>query len=253
MRRFALAAVALGAVGAVTAVAGMSTGDRAAQAARGPVLTPLQQRLMSGFASRALEEQTRRRAQAALRAAAAGGVGPTAETGCPANRGANVRVNQNCQNLTDPDLAGRGQAQNETSIAQDPNDPRTSSRRRTTTAAATASATRRTRPTTGARGRTRRRRWASPAGTRSAASRASTGRPAATRRWRGTRRATPTCPARCSTAGRRVSHNPDQSSAFYVFRSTGTGGASWNFPAPAGRRAQRRGGGRRRCCSTSSS
>ena len=30
--------------------------------------------------------------------------------------------------------------------------------------------------------------------------------------------------------GAAVSQNPDQSSAFYVFRSTGAGGASWNFP-----------------------
>ncbi len=30
--------------------------------------------------------------------------------------------------------------------------------------------------------------------------------------------------------GAAVSQNPDESSAFYVFRSTGTGGASWNFP-----------------------
>ena len=36
--------------------------------------------------------------------------------------------------------------------------------------------------------------------------------------------------ARCSTAARGVAHNPDQSSAFYVFRSTGNDGASWNFP-----------------------
>ena len=66
---------------------------------------------------------------------------------------------------------------------------------------------------------------------RSAASRASTGRPAATPRWPGTRRATRTCRARCSCAATAVSNNPDQSSAFYVFRSTGNGGASWNFPA----------------------
>ena len=31
--------------------------------------------------------------------------------------------------------------------------------------------------------------------------------------------------------GPPTSANPDQSSAFYVFRSTGTDGASWNFPA----------------------
>src|SRR4051812_32009377 len=30
--------------------------------------------------------------------------------------------------------------------------------------------------------------------------------------------------------GQPVSANLDQSSAFYVFRSTGSGGASWNFP-----------------------
>ena len=46
--------------------------------------------------------------------------------------------------------------------------------------------------------------------------------------------------------GTAVSNNPDQSSAFYVFRSTGTGGASWNFPGAAGRRAQRRRRGGRR-------
>ena len=31
--------------------------------------------------------------------------------------------------------------------------------------------------------------------------------------------------------GPDVTQNPDESSAFYVFRSTGTNGASWNFPA----------------------
>ena len=30
-----------------------------------------------------------------------------------------------------------------------------------------------------------------------------------------------------------VTPNPDQSSGLYVFRSTGTNGASWNFPARA--------------------
>ena len=54
---------------------------------------------------------------------------------------------------------------------------------------------------------------------------------AATPRSRGTRTATRTCRARCSTAARRGPNNPDESSAFYVFRSTGTNGASWNFPA----------------------
>src|SRR5256884_9921120 len=42
---------------------------------------------------------------------------------CPNNQSANIKVNQNCLNLTDPDLQGRGQAQNEESIAADPNQP----------------------------------------------------------------------------------------------------------------------------------
>jgi hypothetical protein len=43
---------------------------------------------------------------------------------CPRNFGSNVLVNQNCLNVTDPDLQGRGQAQNETAIAQNPFNPR---------------------------------------------------------------------------------------------------------------------------------
>ena len=120
MRRFALAAVAIGAVGATIAVAGTGPGNRAAQAARGPILTPFQQRLASGTLSRALA-QPPPSAQALRQQQQANG--PTTDTGCPVNRGANVRVNQDCQNLTDPDLAGRGEAQNETAVAQDPNNP----------------------------------------------------------------------------------------------------------------------------------
>src|SRR4051812_18548860 len=43
---------------------------------------------------------------------------------CPQNYGSNVVVNQNCLNISDPDLQGRGQAQNETAIASDPNNRR---------------------------------------------------------------------------------------------------------------------------------
>src|ERR671926_1759366 len=48
---------------------------------------------------------------------------PRGSDSCPNNISSNIKVNQNCLNLTDPDLQGRGQAQNETSIAQDPNQP----------------------------------------------------------------------------------------------------------------------------------
>lgn len=43
---------------------------------------------------------------------------------CNITRAGNVKVNQNCLNITDADLQGRGQAQNETTVAVDPNNPR---------------------------------------------------------------------------------------------------------------------------------
>ncbi len=48
---------------------------------------------------------------------------PTSDDGCPVHRDGNVKANQNCLNLTDPDLQGRAQAQNETAITQDPRNP----------------------------------------------------------------------------------------------------------------------------------
>ena len=48
---------------------------------------------------------------------------PRGSDACPVNQSSNIKVNQNCLNLSDPDLQGRGQAQNETFVAQDPNQP----------------------------------------------------------------------------------------------------------------------------------
>lgn len=48
---------------------------------------------------------------------------PRSDDGCPSNNGANVKVNQNCLNVSDADLQGRSQAQNETAIAVDPGNP----------------------------------------------------------------------------------------------------------------------------------
>jgi len=48
---------------------------------------------------------------------------PRGSDSCSAVNSSNVRVNQACTNVSDPDLAGRGQAQNETAIAQNPNNP----------------------------------------------------------------------------------------------------------------------------------
>lgn len=48
---------------------------------------------------------------------------PDAHGLCPVVLGSNVKVNQDCENASDPLLHGRGQAQNETAIAVDPLDP----------------------------------------------------------------------------------------------------------------------------------
>jgi hypothetical protein len=46
---------------------------------------------------------------------------PRGSQDCGGNLSSNIKVNQNCLNLTDPDLQGRAQAQNETAIAINPN------------------------------------------------------------------------------------------------------------------------------------
>src|SRR3954454_18997119 len=120
MRRFLLPVSLLAVAAAVAGLAGLGRGRATseAQATRLAALSPMQQRLVSGFARAAIEQRA--------------GLAPNARsvqppqslqrsllTGCPVNRGSNMRVNQNCLNLTDPDLQGRGQAQNETAIAED--------------------------------------------------------------------------------------------------------------------------------------
>ena len=170
MRRLVLSTFALLVLVLAAVAFARGSGEPTARAQAKPGLTPLQQRLMSGFASRALEAQT---APALVPRAremrpAQGGVGSTSETGCPANRGSNVRVNQNCLNLSRPRSRGaRPGAERDRRSRRTRTTRGTWSRRRTTTAAATATATRRTPPTTARTlDRTRRRRWASPAGTR---------------------------------------------------------------------------------------
>jgi len=83
-----------------------------------PGLTPIQARLVSGFADFSLHGGGGR-----VHASQPTNFFPHADDGCPVELGRNVKVNQNCENLSDADLAGRAQAQNETSIAADPNNP----------------------------------------------------------------------------------------------------------------------------------
>ncbi len=188
-------------------------------------LSKIQKRFLSGFVSSELNPQT-----ASNTALKPRNYFPTSDDGCPQSRGSNIKVNQNCLNITDPDLQGRGQANNETSIAQDPlhpdhilasdNDYRRGdsncigafSRDDGQTWTDTIVPTSFTRGT--AFGRVPRQYWEA------------SGDPSVAWDTRGN--AYYACLV--FQRGPAVTNNPDFSSAIYVFRSTGNFGASWNFP-----------------------
>ncbi|HAP90067.1 MAG TPA: hypothetical protein DCR15_10135 [Arthrobacter bacterium] len=81
-------------------------------------MNQIQKRILSGFASLELNPD----GQADTRPPDSYFPRPNS-AGCPVNLSSNIKVNQGCLNLTDPDLQGRAQANNETAIAQDPLDP----------------------------------------------------------------------------------------------------------------------------------
>ena len=122
----------------------------------------------------------------------AGNYFPASQSQCSSNFGSNVKVNENCLNVSDPDLQGRGQANNETSIAQDPNNTRPHRRQRQRLHPRRRHVRRallaRRRQELGGLHRPQRLHARDP----SELSRASTGRPAATPRSPGTPAATPT-------------------------------------------------------------
>ena len=148
---------------------------------------------------------------------------------CPHNFGTNILVNQNCLNVSDADLQGRAQAQNETAIAQNPFNPRqvvagfNDYRRGDGTCGAAfsrnggASWTDSTIPNGFTRGtafgNVPRQYWQASGDTSVA--------------WDSRGNAYMACQVFMRPGG--VTNNPDTSSAVYVFRSTGDAGASWNF------------------------
>jgi hypothetical protein len=159
-----------------------------------------------------------------------GGYRPAGSGQCSETLGNNVKVNQNCQNVSDPDLAGRGQAQNETAIAIDPNNPNhmvasQNDYRRgdgNCYGAYTLDGGHSWNDTTipmsftrgGPFGAKPREYWQAGGDTSVA--------------WDTKGNAYFSC--QVFNRGSGVSPNQDQSSAFYVFRSTQNNGASWNFP-----------------------
>jgi hypothetical protein len=155
---------------------------------------------------------------------------PVGSDTCAERLGDNVKVNQNCENLSDPDLAGRGQSQNETSIAIDPMNPnhmvasQNDYRRGDGNCYGAYSLDKghtwndTTIPMSFTRGtafgNAPREYWQSGGDTSVA--------------WDTKGNAYFMC--QVFNRGRGVSPDQDQSSAFYLFRSTQNDGASWNFP-----------------------
>lgn len=153
---------------------------------------------------------------------------PHSAQACATRLGSNIKVNQNCLNVSDPDLQGRGQANNETSIAQDalhPNHLVASDNDYvrgdgTCGAAYSTDRGRSWNDSTVPDGFTRglggnaRQYWEAGGDTSVA--------------WDTRGNAYLSC--QLFNRGIGVTQNADQSSGFVVFRSTGNGGASWNFP-----------------------
>src|SRR5438067_10393273 len=111
--RFRFARLAGCASALLMAIAPSVTNPGVAHAFDPTKMPEIQERILSGFA--------------ALELAPADGPGapitsytPHGSQDCGGNLSSNVKVNQNCVNISDPDLQGRGQAQNETSIAINP-------------------------------------------------------------------------------------------------------------------------------------
>ncbi len=121
MARLRTSVAAFGAAVLAATSLGVLTGSPAqAQPFNYGHLNKIQQRLVSGLLAAELNgADPAARAQGASPPAAPRAA-PTSSA-CTNRFGDNVKVNQNCLNLTDPDLQGRAQAQNETWIAVDPN------------------------------------------------------------------------------------------------------------------------------------
>ena len=114
-------ALALGAVAVLTGfVVAIASSGGSASTAREVKMTKLQRRILSGYASFELGTTPGNEATARTSATNLKPVSNPTAAACPTHHGNNVKVNQNCLNVSDRDLQGRGQAQNESAIAVNP-------------------------------------------------------------------------------------------------------------------------------------
>jgi hypothetical protein len=155
------------------------------------------------------------------------GYSPSGNNGCAVKRGSNIKVNQECLTISDSDLQGRGQAQNEESIAADPNNAnhlvasQNDYRRGDGNCYAAYSLNGgknwndSTVPMSFTRGSGSPREYWQAGGDTSVA-------------WDTRGNAYLSC--QVFNRGSGASPNPDQSSGFVIMRSTQNDGGSWNFP-----------------------
>lgn len=190
-------------------------------------LSPLQKRFISGLVSS--DQASQQSSKTHTNATTPKAFVPTSDDGCPRNHGNNITVSQNCLSITDTNLQGRGQVQTEPTIAEDPLHPGHlvagfndySSGDSHCGSAFSKDGGQSWTDTTipvgfsnGANfGGVDREYWQVSGNTSVA--------------WDTKGNAYLSCEAFMRGPG--VTNNPDGSTAFYVFRSTGNGGASWNF------------------------
>jgi hypothetical protein len=225
-----LALVALGVAIMFAGIGGSASHVTQAQAGRLGIddeMTDEQERLLSGFASYTLGVSGENNSAGDQQHPTT--YFPRGSDACPNNQSSNIKVNQNCLNLTDPDLQGRGQAQNETFIKVDPNQPShivagyNDYRRGDGTCGASYSLdggrswNDSTMPNNFVRGDfiTRPREYYQASGDPSVD-------------WDSKGNAYYSC--QMFKRGRATSGDVDRSNGLYVFRSTQNFGASWNFP-----------------------
>jgi hypothetical protein len=194
-------------------------------------LNKIQKRILSGFASfEAGIGVSKTTPRVLVRAAPRLRTSTSSSLLCPSNIGSDVLVNQNCLNVTDSNLQGRGQAENETAIAENPSNPSQvvasfNDYRRgdgncygAFSGDGGSSFTDTTIPMGFTRGTAfggvARQYWQAGGDTSVA--------------WDSRGNAYLACQVFMRPGF--VTNNPDTSSAVYVFRSTGDGGASWDFP-----------------------
>jgi hypothetical protein len=225
VKRYGGLLLVLVAAGGVLVLVGTLGSAQRAQAFDPSKAPEIQERLLDGTASFELGSTGDAQSSGKLKNYTA-----SRNDGCGLRDASNIKVNQNCLNITDTDLQGRGQAQNETSLAIDPTQKNhmvasfNDYRRGDGNCYAAYSNDGGTHwyDTTPPMSFTR-----------------GTAYGAARQYWQGggdtsvdfDTKGNAYLSCQMFQRGLGTTPNPDLSSAFFVFRSTGNGGASWNFPA----------------------